>query len=91
MDIKRYITPFSVTGNEEELAKLIEQDIKPYVDSVETDPMGNLICFKKGEDSTKKTMLAAHMDEIGFVVTFIENSGLIRVSNVGGISTIISA
>ncbi|NLN55195.1 MAG: M42 family metallopeptidase [Clostridiales bacterium] len=91
MDIKRYITPFSVTGNEEELAKLIEQDIKPYVDSVETDPMGNLICFKKGEDSTKKTMLAAHMDEIGFVVTFIEKSGLIRVSNVGGIRPINSA
>lgn len=91
MDIKRYITPFSVTGNEEELANLIANDMKPYVDSIQTDPMGNLICFKKGEDSSKKSMLAAHMDEIGFVVTFIDKSGLIRVSNVGGIRPINSA
>lgn len=90
-DIKRYITPFSVTGNEEKLAAIIAGDMKPYADSIYTDPMGNLICFKKGEDSTKKTMLAAHMDEIGFVVTYIEKSGLIRVSNVGGIRAVGSA
>jgi len=90
-DIKKYIIPFSVTGSEEKLAAIIADDMKPYSDNITVDPMGNLICFKKGEDSSKKTMLAAHMDEIGFVVTFIENSGLIRVTNVGGIRPVSSA
>ncbi|MDD4124706.1 MAG: M20/M25/M40 family metallo-hydrolase [Eubacteriales bacterium] len=90
-DIKKYITPFSVTGNEEKLAAIIAEDMKPCADSITADPMGNLICFKKGEDSSKRTMLAAHMDEIGFVVTFVENSGLIRVANVGGIRPVSSA
>lgn len=89
--IKRYIETFSVTGNEEELRELISKDMESYADSIKTDAMGNLICFKKGGDSSKKTMLAAHMDEIGFVVTFIENSGLLRVANVGGIRPINSA
>ncbi len=91
INIKKYINPFSVTGCEERLAALIAEDMKPYADSISTDPMGNLICFKKGGDSSKKVMLAAHMDEIGFVVTFIENSGLIRVANVGGIRPVSSA
>ncbi len=89
--MKRYLAPFSVTGNEKPLADLIKADIAPYVDSVETDAMGNLIAFKKGEDSSKRTMLAAHMDEIGFVVTFIDSNGFIRVAPVGGIRPFASA
>ena len=53
--------------------------------------MGNLIVLKKGKSSEKKLMLAAHMDEIGFVVTYIEESGFLRVSNIGGINAVASA
>jgi len=89
--IKRYISCFSVTGNEKYLADIIAEDMAPYVDSVMTDPMGNLICLKKGKDSTRRMMFAAHMDEIGFVVTYIEKNGYIRVSNVGGINAVASS
>lgn len=89
--IKKYLSSFSVTGNEHALAELIKEDIAPYVDSITEDAMGNLIAFKKGEDSSERTMFAAHMDEIGFVVTYIEESGFIRVAQVGGINPIASS
>ncbi len=89
--MKKYTAPFSVTGNEHKLAEIIKADIAPYVDSVSEDAMGNLIAFKKGEDSSKKTMFAAHMDEIGFVVTYIEENGFIRVAPVGGINPVASS
>ena len=53
--------------------------------------MCNLIAFKKGVDSSKRLMIASHMDEIGFMVTFIEESGLIRVGNIGGINAVASS
>ncbi|MBP5755241.1 MAG: M28 family peptidase, partial [Clostridia bacterium] len=89
--IKKYISCFSVTGSEKYLADVIAEDMAPYADSITTDPMGNLICFKKGKDSSKRMMFAAHMDEIGFVVTYIEKNGYIRVSNVGGINAVASS
>ncbi|MBR4852699.1 MAG: M20/M25/M40 family metallo-hydrolase, partial [Clostridia bacterium] len=89
--IKKYISAFSVSGNESPLAKIICDDIAPYCDSVEIDPIGNVIAFKKGADSTKRLMIASHMDEIGFMVTYIEESGLIRVTNVGGINAVASS
>ncbi len=89
--IKKYISAFSVSGNESPLAKIICDDIAPYCDSVEIDPIGNVIAFKKGADSTKRLMIASHMDEIGFMVTYIEESGLIRVTNIGGINAVASS
>jgi putative aminopeptidase FrvX len=89
--IKKFTSVFSVSGSEEKLRAVIEKEIAPYVDSVSTDTMGNLIAFKKGESSEKKLMIASHMDEIGFVVTYIEDNGIIRVSNIGGIRFIASA
>ena len=52
--VKKYISAFSVSGNEHALAEIISADIAPYCDSVEIDPMGNVIAFKKGADSSKR-------------------------------------
>lgn len=73
------------------MPKKSANDLRPFADSVDTDTMGNLIVLKKGKSSEKKLMLAAHMDEIGFVVTYIEESGFLRVSNIGGINAVASA
>ena len=52
------------------------------------DARGNLICEKKGEKAPKNKMLfAAHMDEVGFIITYIEESGLLRFDAVGGVDT----
>ncbi|QQR92777.1 MAG: M42 family metallopeptidase [Candidatus Iainarchaeum archaeon] len=75
-----------VSGNESDVRAYIEKKIKPYVDEIHTDKLGNLICHKKGRKPT--LMLAAHMDEIGLMVKRIDKEGRIYVSALGGITTL---
>ncbi len=88
---KKFTGAFSVTGLEKPLAEIIRAELAPVADEIISDPMGNLLVLKKGKDSSKKLMIASHMDEIGFVVTNIEESGFIHVSNVGGINAVASS
>ncbi len=54
----------------------------------ETDPMGNLLVFKKGlKRPDKKVMLSAHMDEVGYIVTYICDNGFLKFTNVGGVDS----
>ena len=75
----------AISGREGRLCRLLEEKIRDNVDNVSVDTLGNLIALKKGRTGDKKIMLCAHMDEIGFLVNFIEDSGLIRVAPLGGI------
>ena len=79
------MTP-SVSGREDHIRGVIAEMMLPLVDEVSTDAMGNLICVKRGSaEAPKKVMLCAHMDEIGFIVNFIEDNGMLRVAPIGGI------
>ncbi len=71
------------SGREKTVAKVIEDEVKSYVDEVYYDNLGNLIAHKKG--SGKKVMTSAHMDSIGFAVRYIEENGFIRFAPVGGL------
>lgn len=73
-----------VSGDEANVRNFIEEKIRPYADDVYTDNMGNLIAFKKGEIN-KTVMLSAHMDEVGFIVSKITDSGYLKFKTVGGI------
>ncbi|HHH50405.1 MAG TPA: M42 family peptidase, partial [Saprospiraceae bacterium] len=55
----------------------------PLVDEVSVDNMGNVIALKKGKED-KRMMVAAHMDEIGFVVTHIDDDGFLKFHTLGG-------
>lgn len=88
--VKKYQNAFSVSGYEAELAEIIKNDLKDVCDEISVDAMGNVIALKKGKDSTKKLMIASHMDEIGFIVVNIEESGMIRLAPIGGINPIAS-
>ena len=77
-----------VSGREEKVAEFITNHLKDIKDvDFYTDNSGNIIANKKGAYGGKKLMIDAHLDEVGFIVTYIEDNGLIRFSTVGGIET----
>jgi len=74
-----------VAGNESGVSQIVAEEFKKYVDELRTDALGNVIGLKKGTGpSPRRIMLAAHMDEIGLMVSEIEK-GFIRFTTVGGI------
>jgi endoglucanase len=74
-----------VSGNEQEVRQIIEDEVRDLADEIKLDAMGNLIVFKKAKNKKPKVMLAAHMDEVGLMITFIEKTGYLRFAKVGGI------
>lgn len=89
--LKELCSAHSISGREGQIRELLEKKIAPFCDSVNTDALGNLIAKKNGRTGEKRIMLCAHMDEIGFIVNFIEDSGLIRVAPIGGINFVANA
>lgn len=73
----------SPSGRENSVRRLIENELKSVCDEIYTDALGNLICHRMG--SGKKVMLTAHMDEIGFMVNYIDEDGFARFSTIGGV------
>lgn len=73
-------------GFENPVRELIIKEIKDHVDVYSIDNMGNVIALKKGvrNPEQKKVMVAAHMDEIGFLVSHIDDNGFIRFQTLGG-------
>ncbi len=74
----------SVSGHEIELQKKVIAEMKPWCDEIRTDYTGNVISILN-PDAPFKVMLAAHIDEIGLIVTHIQEDGLLRVAKSGGI------
>lgn len=87
LTLKELVKPTAVSGRENSISAVIEKLMAPYCDEIKKDAMGNLFAIKKGcSKSPKKLMFAAHMDEIGFMVNFIEESGRVRFATIGGIN-----
>jgi putative aminopeptidase FrvX len=83
--IKRYAALNGISGDEGLIREAIIEEIAPYC-QYEVDPMGNLICFKKGMITpNKKLMISAHMDEVGLMATHITADGFVKFTTVGGI------
>ncbi|TYQ15468.1 UNVERIFIED_CONTAM: endoglucanase [Acetivibrio alkalicellulosi] len=82
--LKKLTQTTGVSGNEEEIRNVIKEEIKGKVDQITVDTLGNLIAVKKGNG--KKIMVAAHMDEIGVMATFIDDNGFVRFSSIGGVN-----
>jgi len=71
-------------GYEKKIRELVLLELQGLADEIRSDNMGNIIALKKGRSSAKKTMAAAHMDEIGFIVTHVDDQGFVRFNPVGG-------
>lgn len=70
-------------GFEQRVRALVIEEVKSLVDEWSTDAMGNVTAIKKGREN-KRVMVAAHMDEIGFMVSHIDDDGFIRFHPLGG-------
>ncbi len=83
-----------ISGREKSVSDKLLTIMAPLTDKCRNDAMGSLIAFKQGtapDGERRRIMLCAHMDEIGFLVTYIEESGFIRVNAIGGIHSVAAA
>jgi putative aminopeptidase FrvX len=86
--IKELTEAFGPSGSEDAVRQLIHDRISQHVDELRVDPLGNLIALRKHSRSAverHKIMLAAHMDEIGVIVSYIDEKGFLRFAPVGGV------
>jgi len=75
-----------VSGHEQDVRALLLEEIRDRVDECRVDALGNLVARKKGTGASRlRVLLAAHMDEVGLMVTHVEDGGLVRFDKVGGI------
>ena len=70
-------------GHEQRVREIVLREVKSLVDEIRIDNMGNVVAIKKGKED-KRVMIAAHMDEIGFIVTHIDDKGFIYFHTLGG-------
>ena len=70
-------------GHEQRVREVVLREVQPLVDEIKIDNMGNVVAIKKGKDR-QKVMIAAHMDEIGFMVTHIDENGFVYFHTLGG-------
>lgn len=75
-----------ISGYEEQVRDIIKDELEGNVDSIETDVMGNLISTHEGIEGKPSVMLASHMDEIGLMVSYIDDEGFLRFVKIGGIN-----
>lgn len=86
--LKQLTEAFGPSGYEDNIRKLVLAEVKPLADEIKVDALGNLIARKKPSKvtkDTKKIMIAAHMDEIGIIVSHVDDNGFVRFTNIGGV------
>ncbi len=81
--LKKIAETPGISGREDLVRALILEELRSLTDEVSVDRLGNIIALKRGK-SERRVMLAAHMDEIGFIVKHIDSRGFIRIQPVGG-------
>jgi putative aminopeptidase FrvX len=77
---------FGPSGNEEDVAEILRKELEEHADETRTDKLGNVFFYHNGKDQYPKIMLSAHMDEVGFIISFIEENGFLRFDTLGGIT-----
>lgn len=88
--IRKLTETYGPSGAEEEIRAAIRAEVEPLADEVRVDPLGSLVARKKGGEDGKRIVLAAHMDEIGLMVTYVDEKGFARVTSIGGVRTLSS-
>lgn len=83
--LKKLIAPVSPSGCEGAVAKVISELARPY-GQISQDHLGNLVVHKNGNG--KRIMVAAHMDTVGLVASYVDENGFVRFGKIGGVSPV---
>ena len=84
--LERLCNAMAVSGDEGEVRRIVLDEIRPYVNDLKVDALGNLLATKSGAGKKRlRVMLDAHMDEVGFMIVAQEGDGIYRFEKIGGI------
>ncbi len=84
--IRRLSQAVAVSGDEGRVRSIVRRELEPVVDDIKTDAMGNLLAVRRSQGpAAVRAMLAAHMDEVGFIVTRVDSQGFLSVAPIGGV------
>jgi len=86
--LQKLTEAFGPSGYEDNVREIVRAEVEPLADEIKVDVLGNLIARKRPSqqtNGTKKIMVAAHMDEIGLIVSHVDENGFIRFSPIGGV------
>ena len=87
--IRRLVESYGPSGYEDQTREIVLEEIDGLADDVSVDAMGNVIAWKRsGTPDATRVMLSAHMDEIGLMVTHVDDDGFLRFTNIGGLYTV---
>jgi endoglucanase len=89
--LKQLCNVCAVSGDEREVRSIVREQVQQHADEVKVDALGNVLVTKLSQSTSRnkrlRVMLAAHMDEIGFILTHHDGDGIFRFETVGGIDT----
>ncbi len=84
--LERLCNACAVSGDEAEVRNIVLEQIRPYVDQLKVDALGNVLAIRLGQGEHRpRLMIAAHMDEVGLMLTSDEEKGMFRFDTVGGL------
>lgn len=82
--LKKLCEESGAPGFEDRIRAIFCEEVRPHVDRIEVDGIGNVIAVREGEEGAPKVMVAGHLDEIGFIVKHIDDKGFLRIHPLGG-------
>ncbi|HSF83521.1 MAG TPA: hypothetical protein VLA49_19955 [Anaerolineales bacterium] len=84
--LERLCNACGVSGDEHEVRQIVLEEVRPHTENIRIDALGNVLVTREGSEPDRlRVMLAAHMDETGFMLTSDEEDGLFRFETVGGV------
>ncbi|MCS7178363.1 MAG: M42 family metallopeptidase [Anaerolineae bacterium] len=84
--IRSLTEAYGPSGFEDPVRSLLRSMVAPLADEVRITPLGSLVAVRRGTGNGRRMMLAAHMDEIGVMVTYVDEKGFLRFTPIGGVS-----
>ncbi len=84
--IRKLVETYGPSGFEDRIRQTLRAEVESLADEVQVTPLGSLVAVRRGSGGGRRIMLAAHMDEIGVMITHVDEKGFLRFATIGGVS-----